>query len=1290
MKVSACNLNNAGTISGASTFNTNTTSTFVSTIPGGKWRSLDTIIATVNSITGVVTGRHAGSTSIVYEVSTNSSCFTAYASKEITITCGLSNPTVGAISGVSSLSEGSITLSNATLGGTWWFRNHTTDTFHYAYPPDDYFTNRYINFPPQYVKIYNTTNNTITFKFPANLCDFVYKSDNECGSYVSPVKTIKSTTNISIANVVQPNNCINPNGQIVISGLLDSSWYTLRYKITTSNNVYVVNQPIYSSSIGTDTLKNLGAATFSDFSIVSSYDSATYSNGNIIDNYKDTLVSNIITAPIVLSLPNTNINANVNSQPSDCNTNNGSIIITGIPTNQLFTYRVFPHNGSIISSALLASNSSGTSLVQNLSVGVYDSIVITTVNNGCKSNATGSVQLTGSPQISSVSVTNTCSNIGMINLSGLSANTSYTITYRKDGVFQTPITQNSNSTGILIMSNLVPAVYDSIRVQKIGCSVYSSAASATVQLLSNVVPTISSTVSQPTVCSYNNGSITISGLTANSSYQLNYSKNNIAQPAATITASTSGIYMMSALSAGTYDNIYVVKTGCSSNVLGPILLSLPQAPLVSVVSTGNPSTCAANNGYIKLSGLYPSSNFVYTYKKNGASAISSGALVADASGNYTISGLGAGIYDSILIKPNSNLCISLPVGPVSLTGTPVISSAVGTNPTSCTGTNGFIKLSGLLVNSNYILSYQLNGVSQASQNVIATNLGVININNLTGGTYSNISVIPVGCTDNSNVVGPITLTSNVATTFPMITTIIGGNQASSNADGIIASDAILSFPGSIAKDALGNIYIADEGNINNPWKIRKVDNQGHISSIYNVSSGGFSQGDGSLLNSGVYFTSLGDMTFDGSGNMYIVDGGQSIRKVNISGITNTIAGSNNSNPGFSGDGGPATSAAFNNIYGIATDKYGNLYVADHNNNRIRKINVVSGVVNTIAGNGTATYSGDGGPAINASLNLPTGIVVDTNMNIYIIDAGNHRIRKVNPSGTITTIAGNGIDGYSGDGGSAINASLHSPWQITIDTLGNIYFVESHIIRKIGTNGIISKIAGTGISPSDALCTGDGGQSTAAGVSYPTDLIVDNKGNLLFTETGGNSRVRKVSSQTGLYITVSTDVNIMNGTPVTFTASSNTSSSATYIWKKNGIAIPGQVGVTYTTNNIANNDTISCVMTVPNCPTGILNYYSNAIIMHILNPKKNMLQTTAVNPLAEHDDIKLYPNPTKSILFVDSKEPLNINVTDLAGKLLCGMKMDKYIDLSQLGSGMYIVYLYNMDGILLHVERVIKE
>lgn len=252
------------------------------------------------------------------------------------------------------------------------------------------------------------------------------------------------------------------------------------------------------------------------------------------------------------------------------------------------------------------------------------------------------------------------------------------------------------------------------------------------------------------------------------------------------------------------------------------------------------------------------------------------------------------------------------------------------------------------------------------------------------------------------------------------------------------------------------------------------------------------------------------VAIDSAGNVYIADEYR-VRKITPAGIISTIAG--NGTDGFSGDGGPAVSAQLR-AYAVAVDLAGNLFVADRDNNRVRKV-TPAGIISTVAGNGTAGFSGDGGPALAAALRSPRGVAVDAAGNLFIGERGNNRIRRVNPQGIITTVAGNGQAGFGGDGGPAVSGLLNGPEGIAIDSTGTLFIADTnnHRIRKVSPQGIITTIAGS----SDNGFSGDGGPATAAMLENPEDVAVDSTGTLFIADRE-NNRVRKVTSA-GIITTV---------------------------------------------------------------------------------------------------------------------------------------------------------------------------
>ena len=291
--------------------------------------------------------------------------------------------------------------------------------------------------------------------------------------------------------------------------------------------------------------------------------------------------------------------------------------------------------------------------------------------------------------------------------------------------------------------------------------------------------------------------------------------------------------------------------------------------------------------------------------------------------------------------------------------------------------------------------------------------------------------------------------------------------------------------------------MADTGNN----VVVKIATGGTLSIVAGVGFAGFS-GDGGPATSAALDAPSG-VAADSSGNVYISDfNNLRIRKVS-GGIITTIAG--NGQSGLSGDGGPATSAGFIGPTGLAVDPAGNLFIADYY--AIRKVS--GGTISTVAGNGQVGFSGDGGPATNASLDLGEdgAVAVDSAGNLYIADAYNNRIREVS-DGIITTIAGSGGSGFFvGDNGPAAGAILTLPNAVAVDSAGNIYIADQfdYRIRKI-TNGVISTIVGTGTEG----FSGDGGLAINATVDDPTGVAVDAQGSVYATDSV-NQRIRKIAS-----------------------------------------------------------------------------------------------------------------------------------------------------------------------------------
>jgi len=344
----------------------------------------------------------------------------------------------------------------------------------------------------------------------------------------------------------------------------------------------------------------------------------------------------------------------------------------------------------------------------------------------------------------------------------------------------------------------------------------------------------------------------------------------------------------------------------------------------------------------------------------------------------------------------------------------------------------------------------------------------------------------------------------------LISTIVGNGIQGFEGNAWLATNARLWSPYGLAFDPAGNLYLADSGS----KTIRYVDPNGvlhHVAGTPNQL--GFLGGGGPAI-SAQFQTPVG-LAVDGSSNVYVADSGNNvIWKFNPTithGISSpfiyVVAGIGTA--GYSGDDGAATAAELNSPSGIAVDAIGDLYIADSGNNVIRKVSP-SGQISTIAGDGTAGYSGDGGSATRAELNSPFGIALDSVGNLYIADTGNHSIREVTVGGTISTIAGNGTPGYSGNGGQATEAQLHSPDGVALDSVGNVYIADTgnQQVRVVAKNGVIAALAGVGAGG----YAGDGASATAAELDMPTGLAVDGLGDVFIGDTLNNV-VREVYAGT---------------------------------------------------------------------------------------------------------------------------------------------------------------------------------
>jgi uncharacterized protein (TIGR03437 family) len=339
----------------------------------------------------------------------------------------------------------------------------------------------------------------------------------------------------------------------------------------------------------------------------------------------------------------------------------------------------------------------------------------------------------------------------------------------------------------------------------------------------------------------------------------------------------------------------------------------------------------------------------------------------------------------------------------------------------------------------------------------------------------------------------------------IVTTFAGNGNMTFSGDGGPATAASLNLPRGLAINSAGGVYISDTGNS----RVRLVSPAGIISTVAGNGSYGATGDGGQATNAS--FSDVTDIALDAAGNLYIADASNHrIRKVTPGGIVTTVAGTGVQ--GSSGDGGLAIDATLNRPISVALDAAGNLYICDSSNHNVRRVSLASGMIAPYAGNGTAAFSGDGGLATAASLNFPLGVATDKYGYLYIADSGNNSIRRVSPGGMIVTVAGTGnLAGFAGDGAAANGALLNIPSDVAVDGSGNLFIADSgnNRVRKVdGPSGIIGTIAG---GDNDGF-SGDAGPAVNSLLSFPWKLATDPAGAVYIADRV-NNRIRKISAGT---------------------------------------------------------------------------------------------------------------------------------------------------------------------------------
>jgi sugar lactone lactonase YvrE len=424
-----------------------------------------------------------------------------------------------------------------------------------------------------------------------------------------------------------------------------------------------------------------------------------------------------------------------------------------------------------------------------------------------------------------------------------------------------------------------------------------------------------------------------------------------------------------------------------------------------------------------------------------------------------------------------------------------------------------------------------------------------------------------------------------------ISTVIGGGTPASN---VGATSAQVGRPRGVVGDALGNFYISSPTEA----RVFKVDSSG-VLKIYAGNGTSSPSGDGGpAIAAGLFMRGL---AVDAAGNLFIADPDNlMVRRVDaITGIVTTVAGGGTAVPG---DGGPATAAGLFTPNAVAIDQNGNLFIAEFGGQRVRRVDAITGKISTVAGTGVAGFSGDGGPATAAQLRGPTDVALDAGGNMFISDTNNQRVRRIDAvTGTITTVAGNGSPTFSGDGGPATSAGVR-PDGLAIDSTGNLFIADPFNLRvrrvDAGT-GAITTFAGNGIFDS----AGDGGPATAAAIKTPEFLAFDSKGGLLVTEEFGN-HIRRIDPVT---LTIST----VAGNGLTFTGDGQPATSA-------NMSLPEDVHLDLSGNILIADTNLNRIRRI-NAPTGVITTIAGNDIFQFAGDQGPAQNASFANPTSVASD-----------------------------------------------------------------------
>jgi hypothetical protein len=787
-------------------------------------------------------------------------------------------------------------------------------------------------------------------------------------------------------------------------------------------------------------------------------------------------------------------------------------------------------------------------------------------------------------------------------------------------------------------------------------------------------------------------------------------------PSATLSASTGASVTATPAFTTTYSVTGTSLAGCSAGTTVTVTVNA----LPSITLGGAASTCAGVSSSLTASGgatyswspatglsastgaavtATPSSTTTYTVTVTDANGCVNTSTVAVTINALPAVGAGAGTAvcqgasASLTATGAATYSWSPSTGLSATTGSSVTSLVSGTTTYTITGigSNGCTNTgavtvtvnplpsvsaitgsTGVCIGSTTTLSNATSGGVWSSGSALAT---VGAVSGIVTGVAMGTVTISYTYTDGNGCVAVTSTPVVVAGTPKYLYTLCGLGTNVTSGDNGPANLASIQGPRSVATDTSGNLYIADvTANV-----IRKIGTNGYITRVAGNGTAGSSGNGGPATAAQLSMSGGGCVNVDRAGNIYICNtSGNTIQKVNAStGIINVIAGTGVS--GFTGDGGAATAAKIYNPFGICIDAAGNIYFSDQLNYRIRKI-TPSGVISTIIGTGSNASSGDGGPGTAARVSQPRDLVLDNSGNLYIVDGNNYIRKYIIATGIISTIAGTGTGGYSGDGGPATAAMLNRPARAAFDG-GRMLYVsdqDNNRIRQINlTTGIIRTVVATGT----ASYTGDGGPSVSGTLWSPAGIAVGKRGEVYIADAN-NRRVRIAPFNESIVISIPNS-SLASGAPAVFTAKTSINTSYTTLqWQVSGTNV-GTGGFTYTNSSPSTGDVYRCILTTaPECGTAFSDT-SNSITVTVAGSKTGENLPTSLSAVSLGEGMTIYPNPVHGPLNLEASGlqsgDAQIQVIDQLGRTVLSQTvsisdtvMSHQIDMSTLPSGMYLI------------------